>query len=140
MNLNYSFFNQLDLNTFFSIGVKLSIPIYNREEKLQIKTLEIKNIITKNERILENTKSKKYYSNLIENYNNSLATFEKLETKREILNEIYELNKVKYNYDKITILNLLQSYIELRFVDEEWLNLKYIIAKNRFILNFVLNK
>ncbi|WP_334124134.1 TolC family protein [Empedobacter brevis] len=140
MNSNYSFFNQLDLNTFFSIGVKLSIPIYNIEEKNQIKTLEIKNIITKNERILENTKSKKYYSNLVENYNNSLATFEKLETKREILNEIYELNKVKYNYDKITILNLLQSYIELRFVDEEWLNLKYTIAKNRFILNFVLNK
>lgn len=134
MNNDYLFLNQLDLNSFMTIGISLNLPIYSKENKSRLMINKINNEILVEERRLQNMKIEKHYEDLFQNYDDNIIIYEVLKEKTDILAEIFTLNKIKFDYNKISLIEFLESYKELKYINIESVNFKYSLLKKKFVI------
>ncbi|QDO94957.1 TolC family protein [Formosa sediminum] len=128
-DINFS--RQLDINFNQSVGVSVSIPIFNRNEtKAAVKTAEI-NI--EKAQIEKQSTEKEIYKKVETAYQNALSAQEQIiaaEASQEAALQSYNLAKIKYELGELSTTDLIinqntYTAAQLNYIQAKYLNILY---------------
>ncbi|MFI3331212.1 MAG: TolC family protein [Rikenellaceae bacterium] len=137
---DYTFSNQLKNNYNHSVGVNVSVPIFNRNAT--------KNAVKKSQNAVSYAKlelkeeTKNLYQTIESLYNNAVnakSLYEVSEVKLKALDKSLELVTKQFELGSKDIIDLLTEQDSYRTASGEYLENKYTFILNKAILNFYQN-
>src|SRR5690606_23319047 len=137
LNYQYSFWDQMNLNNFFNVGVTMDFTLFNKERKNAIHLNKLKAELSRKKAFVQEEKMEEFWKEIKMEYENSINLFNTVMNIKHVSYREFYLNQIKYNHGKITITQFLESYGQLKKSYSEFLYYKYTLLKQRDILRTI---
>lgn len=137
LNYQYSFWDQMNLNNFFNVGVAIDFSLFNKERKNAVRINRLKADLSREKALLQQEKMEEFWKEIKVEYENSIKLFNTVMSIKDVSYQEFYLNQKKYNHTKITITQFSESYVQLKKSYSEFLYYKYTLLKQRDILKVV---
>lgn len=124
-----SFLNQIDTNSFFNVGIKISLPIYDKAKKSDVTIKDLKNKLLREKTKQKENELDKFYASLVNQYNRGLKIFVEVEKQKEISQQIFVFNNIKFKLGKISLDQYLSSGNDIKNIFFEYVSMKYSLLK-----------
>lgn len=137
LNYQYDFWDQMNLNNFFNVGVTVNFSLFSKERKNITHVNKLKTELSRNKALLQQEKMEEFWKEIKLEYESGIKLFNMVTNIKNISYQEFYLNQSKYSYRKIAITQFLESYVHLKDAYAEFLNYKYALFKQRDILKIV---
>lgn len=139
LNYQYDFWDQISLNNFFNVGLKIDLPLYSKEKKNSILINKLNYELSVNKSKLELQEADTFWEEIRLNYESALSLYNNLKVIKDLSYEELRINQKKYNSRTIPITQLLESGVRFATYYKEYLYYKNNLFKQRDILQIVLD-
>ncbi|KUJ60633.1 hypothetical protein AR687_16520 [Flavobacteriaceae bacterium CRH] len=139
LNYQYDFWDQVSLNNFFNIGLRMDLPLYSREKKNSIEINRLNYELSSNKSKLELQQADTFWKEIRLDYENALSLYNNLKIIKDLSYWELCMNQKKYNNRTIPLTQLLESGVRFANYYKEYLYYRNNLYKRRDILQIVLN-
>lgn len=139
LDYQYTFWDQINLNNFFNVGMKIDLPIYSKEKKNIVKINKLNSTLSINKSKLELQETVAFWNEIKMEYESGISLFYTLSKVKDLSYKESCLNQSKYNHQTIPVTQFVESNVNFINYYREYLFYKMTLLKQRDILQKVLD-